>query len=297
MWFFVKLIFVDGGIGFTRLEPVLPYPALLFYSLERTLIVGDLHIGWEASLAEQGIHIPSQTPKFLEQFKKIIDNTDPTRIIILGDVKHDVSKVGLTEWRDIPILFETLSRLVREILIIPGNHDGNLQALLPRDIRMLPTSGITIDNEVGVLHGHAWPAPSILGCKSIVMGHLHPSIILRDVLGISTAYQVWLRTSTNGEVLAKALLKHLGIKIEDNATSTMKKHFNVTLTNPRCIFVPSFNSLLTGRLINKRLQDARLRTPYFGPLLRSGGVQVEDGDVYLIDGTYLGKLSQLQGFY
>jgi putative SbcD/Mre11-related phosphoesterase len=284
-----------GGIGFTNLSPVIPYPALLIqYNSEKTLIIGDLHIGWEASLAEQGVHIPSQTPVLLEQLKKITEKTDPTRIIILGDIKHDVAKVGLTEWRDVPLFFDNLLKLRRETLIVPGNHDGNLEALVPREVRILPVSGTAIDSEVGVIHGHAWPDPSILGCNNIVMAHLHPVIILTDALGFSTTHQVWLRVNAEGEALARGLLRHMGVSVKGDARSEMKQRFNVNPSDPRCIFVPSFNSRLAGQTINRGMRDARSGSQYLGPILRSGSLHVEEGDVYLLDGSHLGKLGLLR---
>jgi len=292
-----ELFRLPGEYSFTNLNPVTPHPALLLQNnSQNTLVIGDLHIGWEASLAEQGLHIPSQTPKLLERLGKIVEETDSVHLIILGDVKHTVERVELMEWRDIPIFFETLLELVDEVSVIPGNHDGNLEALVPRNVNILPTSGFTVDSEVGIIHGHAWPKPEILGCTNIVMGHLHPIIRLTDALYISTTHQVWLRTDSDGEVFAKGLLKHLKIKVEDDVSSTMKRQFGVTLTNPRCIFLPSFNNLLSGQTINRGLEDSRSEGPYLGPLLKSGGVLLEDGDAYLLDGSYLGKLKSLQKF-
>jgi putative SbcD/Mre11-related phosphoesterase len=281
-------------LDFLSLNPAVPYPVLLLASgTERSLIFGDLHMGWEASLAEQGLHIPSQASKLLERLKTIIKETDPTRLIVLGDIKHTVTKVGLMEWRDIPAFFEALFEIVRRIDVIPGNHDGNLEALVPRGVNIHPVSGLTVDHEVGIIHGHAWPKPEILGCNTIVMGHLHPMITLTDTLGFSTTYQVWLRAASDGEVLAQHLLKHLGIRSESNVRASMKERFNVDLTDPYCIFLPSFNSLLSGQILNKVSRELRLGESYTGPLLRSNGIRIMDADVYLIDGIYLGKLKVL----
>ena len=57
-------------LNYDILTPAFPYPALILkINSEKILIISDLHIGWEVSLAKNGIHIPSQTPKLL---KKII---------------------------------------------------------------------------------------------------------------------------------------------------------------------------------------------------------------------------------
>lgn len=264
---------------------------LLFVSgSEKSLIIGDLHMGWEASLAEKGLHIPSQAPKFLARLRTIVEETDSSRLIILGDVKHTVTKVGLMEWRDIPIFFEALLEIAGKIDVIPGNHDGNLEALVPKGVSIHPVSGLALNHDVGIIHGHAWPKPEILGCNTIVVGHLHPMITLTDALGFSTTYQVWLRVSSNGETLAQSLLKHLGMRLKSDARTTMKECFDVDLTAPYCVFLPSFNSLLSGQVLNKVPEAARLSEPYTGPLLKSSGIRIRDADVYLLDGTYLGKL-------
>ena len=44
------------------------------------LILGDLHIGWESSLKEQGMHIPSQTPRLFEKIKNE-PQSDPFGIV------------------------------------------------------------------------------------------------------------------------------------------------------------------------------------------------------------------------
>ncbi|MCJ7759933.1 metallophosphoesterase [Candidatus Bathyarchaeota archaeon] len=261
---------------------------------DKVLILGDLHIGWESSLKEQGMHIPSQTPRLLEKIKKLIDLVCPTRIILVGDVKHTVAKVGFAEWHDVPSFFENLLEHVHEISVIPGNHDGNLRTLMPKAVGILPASGLTIANDVGIIHGHAWPEPKVLGCSTIVMGHLHPIISLTDSLGILSTHQVWLRSESAGEILAQGLLKHLRVRKTGDTRGIMKESFDVNLTNPRCIFLPSFNDLLGGQIINRSLKRSPSKRQYLGPLLRSGGIRMDDGDVYLLDGSYLGKLGFLQ---
>jgi len=126
------------------------------------------------------------------------------------------------------------------------------------------------------------------------MGHLHPIISLTDSLGILSTHQVWLRSESAGEILAQGLLKHLRVRKTDDTRGIMKERFGVNLTNPRCIFLPSFNDLLGGQIMNRSLKHSPSERQYLGPLLRSGGIRMQDGDVYLLDGSYLGKLWFLQ---
>jgi metallophosphoesterase superfamily enzyme len=232
----------------------------------------------------------------IKNFQKLIKNTNPEHLFIIGDIKHSIQKVELTEWQEIPLFFEAALKLVNRISIILGNHDGNLEALVPKNIEILPTSGFKINHEIGMIHGHAWPKPEILSCKSIILGHLHPIITIKDALGFSKSHRVWLRAKSNGKSLAKGLLKNMKLKIKDDVNKIMIQKFNVILENPNLIFMPSFNDILGGRTINRQLKSDKLGKSYIGPILKSGAVQLDESEVYLLDGSYLGKLGSLRSF-
>jgi metallophosphoesterase superfamily enzyme len=86
------------------------------------------------------------------------------------------------------------------------------------------------------------------------------------------------------------------IKFTDDVNKIMKQKFNVILENPNLIFMPSFNDILGGRTINRQLRSDRVAKSYIGPIIKSGAVQLEEGEVYLLDGSYLGKLGSLRSF-
>jgi uncharacterized protein len=67
---------------------LMPYPAgLITENDKKTLVIADPHIGWEMSLQEKGIHVPSQTPKLLKRLVELLVEQQPTALIIVGDVK------------------------------------------------------------------------------------------------------------------------------------------------------------------------------------------------------------------
>ncbi|MEM4701228.1 MAG: metallophosphoesterase, partial [Candidatus Bathyarchaeia archaeon] len=153
------------------ITPLTPHPAAIVKTKKaRTLVIVDLHIGWEIALSEKGIHVPTQALRLLEKLKTLIKTYKPDKLLILGDVKHTVATAELGEWQDVPDFFNELRRHTSQIQIIRGNHDGNLEPLLPEGIKILPSSGAVID-DAGFFHGHRWPSPSLLGCKTLVMGH------------------------------------------------------------------------------------------------------------------------------
>jgi putative SbcD/Mre11-related phosphoesterase len=277
------------------IKPIQPYPALLLRRKpERVLVVADLHIGWEAPLTQKGVHVPSQTPKILDRILQLIKTCKPTRLIFLGDVKHAIAKVEMEEWRDIPDFFEALEKKVPDIQVVPGNHDGNLEPLLPETVKILPPTGVVFGN-VGLFHGHAWPAPELLGCRSLITGHVHPMVAFRDPMGFRITRQVWVKAACDGERLAKSLLERLGVKVNASPSILLRDQFNVRLRVSQLFIMPSFNDFLGGQLINKRKlgKDAKSRA-FIGPVLRSGSINLDDAETYLLDGTFLGNVNQLK---
>lgn len=281
----------------TQIKPVQPYPALLLQkNSDRTLVVADLHIGWERLLSQRGIHVPSQTPKIKNMMLRLIKECKPTRLIFLGDVKDAIAKVEMEEWRDIPDFFEAITEKVSDIQVILGNHDGNLEPLLPETIKILPSTG-TIIADVGLFHGHAWPAPELLGCRSLVTGHVHPTVAIRDPMGFRMTRQIWVKAPCDGEQLAKSLLNHLGAKNNNNnLSSTLNSQFKVKLKVSQLFIMPSFNQFLGGRPINEKKRRGREEGAgtFIGPVLRSGSVNLNDAEIYLLDGTFLGTVDQLK---
>jgi putative SbcD/Mre11-related phosphoesterase len=277
------------------ITPVKNYPALLIQKQkEHILVVADLHIGWEVKLAEKGIHVPSQTPKILEKIIQLIEDYKPTGIIFLGDVKHAIAKVEMEEWRDIPDFFEAIAKRVPNIQIIPGNHDGNLEPLLPEIAKVWPSTGIVFGN-VGLFHGHTWPAPELLKCRDLVTGHVHPTVAFRDPIGFRITRQVWVKAKCNSPHLAKSLLKSLNIKLAEDPIDSLQKHFKIKFRASNLFIMPSFNDFLGGRPINeKNLAKDQKSSAFIGPILRSKSVNIDDSEVYMLDGTFLGTVNQLK---
>lgn len=276
------------------LTPVQNYPALLIQKQkERILVVTDLHIGWEVKLAEKGIHVPSQTPKILEKIVQLIENCKPTGMIFLGDVKHAIAKVEMEEWRDIPDFFETITRRVPNIQVIPGNHDGNLEPLLPETVKVLPSTGIVF-GDIGLFHGHTWPAPELLRCRDLVTGHVHPTVAFRAPLGFRITRQVWVKVKCDSEYLAKSILKSLNIKSAKDSVDLLQKHFKIKFKALNLFIMPSFNDFLGGRPINEKDLGKDKSSVFIGPILRSKSVNIDDSEVYMLDGTFLGTVRQLR---
>ncbi len=277
------------------LKLLLPSPAALVKTGKtKTLVIADPHLGWEMALQAKGIHVPSQTHRLLKKLVALLSKYQPDALLLLGDVKYTVVKAEAGEWRDIPEFFTELKRYVSDIAIVRGNHDANLEPLLPENITLLPASG-TVVGGVGFFHGHKWPSPALLKCKTLVMGHLHPVVVFHDPAGFKITRQVWVKAQCNAEALAEVLLQKSGVKIEGTAEATMKKHCNFKPQATQIFIMPSFNDFLGGRPINETARQRELGSEaLIGPVLRSEAVDVDSAELYLLDGTYLGTLNQLR---
>jgi putative SbcD/Mre11-related phosphoesterase len=274
---------------------LLPSPAALIKTGKtKTLVIADPHLGWEMTLQAKGIHVPSQTPKLLKKLLALLSRYKPDALVILGDVKYTVVVTELGEWHDVPDFFTELKRHISDIRIVRGNHDANLEPLLPENIEMLPATG-TIIGDVGLFHGHKWPSPALLKCKTLVMGHLHPVVVFRDPTGFKITRQVWMKAQCNTNQLSKLLLQKYKIKIEDTPEATVKKHYGFKPQTAQIFIMPSFNDFLGGRPVNEAKPRKKPGSEaLIGPVLRLEAVDVGNSELYLLDGTYLGTLNQLR---
>jgi len=277
------------------LKLLLPNPAALIKTEKtKALVIADPHLGWEMALRDKGIHVPSQTPKLLQKLVTLLSQYKPDKLLILGDVKYSVVATAPGEWHDIPEFFSALNNYVTDIAIVRGNHDANLEPLLPENIKLLPATGATIGN-VGLFHGHKWPSPTLLRCKTLFMGHLHPVVVFRDPAGFRITRQVWVKARCDTASLSRLLLQKQRIKIEGTPEETVKKHYSFKPRTDQMFIMPSFNDFLGGRPINETKPRRNGQTPtMIGPVLRSEAVDLPNSEIYLLDGTYLGTLTQLR---
>jgi len=271
-----------------------PHPAAIVKTGKtKTLLIADPHIGWEMELQEKGIYVPSQTPKILNKLTAILSKYKPQRLVIIGDVKYTIVSTELGEWHDVPDFFAQLQSYVDDIAIVRGNHDANIEPLLPESVKLLPATGVVIE-DVGVFHGHKWPSPALLECKTLVMGHLHPVVVFRDIVGFKVTRQVWMKANCDTEALAKILLQKHKVKIEGSVAETLQKQFKVRLRSKEIFIMPSFNDFLGGRPVNEPKLGKNAGGALIGPVVRSEAVDMDNAELYLLDGTYLGTLNQLR---
>lgn len=149
------------------------HPALMLEDTDRYLVVTDLHIGFENTLAANDIFVEPTIiiHESLEELRSIIKSERPNSLILLGDIKAGIDSISKIEWNTVPLFFEIAKEI--DTIIIPGNHDGNIQKLLPDNVRVASSSGIVIKDAL-LTHGHTLPTENFSNVNKIIMGHVHP---------------------------------------------------------------------------------------------------------------------------
>ncbi|MEM3572070.1 MAG: phosphoesterase, partial [Candidatus Bathyarchaeia archaeon] len=77
------------------------FPAIYIESID-SMVIADLHLGYEGIMAEQGFFIPKvQFKKEMDMLSKIINKKKANRIIINGDIKHEFSETSYHEFIEV----------------------------------------------------------------------------------------------------------------------------------------------------------------------------------------------------
>jgi len=152
----------------------------LYLKKEKILVIADLHIGYEEALNKQGILVPRFHYKdLIDRLGKILIQTEPETIIINGDLKHEFGRISEQEWRETLRVLDFLSKHCRRIILIKGNHDNILGPIAKkRNVEIVKEYRI---GSIIVVHGDKIPkTKSFKSAKTIIIGHEHPAISLRD---------------------------------------------------------------------------------------------------------------------
>ena len=190
-------------------------PALVLENEKKSLVISDLHIGFEHKFSSNKIANSknSSVNDIINNVKKIIKEENPDTLILLGDVKSSIQNITKSEWNDVPYFFEELNSL--EIILVPGNHDANITRLIPDNITLISSKGMIID-DVLLTHGHTMPSKNYSNVNNIIMGHIHP--VYFDENSLLNGERIWISIKTD----------------KSKIFSSTKGKINITI-------IPSFN--------------------------------------------------------
>ena len=152
--------------------------ALYFNS---TLVIADVHIGYEEALNKQGVLVPrlqfGEMVKRMESIFSRLRNKRIERIVVNGDLKHEFGTISEQEWRNTLKFLDLLAKHCNEIVLIKGNHDTILGPIAKkRNVKVVDNLGI---GKVLITHGNKVPE-DFKDYITIIIGHEHPAVSLKE---------------------------------------------------------------------------------------------------------------------
>ncbi|MFC1753430.1 metallophosphoesterase [Thermoproteota archaeon] len=148
--------------------------------IDKTLIMGDLHIGFEEALNKQGVMVPRfQFKDLVKRLENILKQAKPEMIVVNGDIKHEFGKISDQEWRETLKVIDLLTKNSRKLILIKGNHDTILGPIAKkRDIEVVESYEIN-KGKILIVHGHK-EIKMPKNTRTIIIGHDHPAVSIRE---------------------------------------------------------------------------------------------------------------------
>jgi putative SbcD/Mre11-related phosphoesterase len=238
-------------------------PALVVNDNGRNvLVVGDLHIGAEARLADKGIHVYGTSAEMAKHIIGTANEFSAKGVVLLGDVKESVLYPPVSERRAIAAFFGALGAL--DVEVVAGNHDAHLGEIAGIE----PLRELVL-GDVALIHGHTWPSEKAVECRYIVTAHNHIAVTVRDSNGALYREKAWL--------------------IAPVARAKAKERYG-RFKPSRLVVMPAYNDLILGMPVN----ELGSKGENINPLLRNGIFSHDRAYVYTLRGEYMGTVKELR---
>ena len=178
-------MFIFRGIEIPDSYPV------LYLKKYKTLMLGDLHLGYEYALQLKGVHLPQNSYQYIKHsLDEMIKKTNPESVVFLGDIKHEFGKPTPQEWVEVEDLLRYLFNQGLGVHVVRGNHDNYILTILKKFNVGLHDPFMQI-GPLALIHGDQNAEfPSEI--KTIVMAHEHPAILSRDISGARYKFKCFL---------------------------------------------------------------------------------------------------------
>jgi len=156
----------------------------------QTALVADVHLGYSWAQRRRGELGPLADVAAKEKLLRLAEELQPQQIVFLGDLVH-APRPCAPERAWIEELLTELS-LRSKIVAVRGNHDR----AFAREFGHLPVVTVETWSAFGILalHGDRLAQVPIPESGVLILGHLHPSLALRDASGANQRVPLFLVT-------------------------------------------------------------------------------------------------------
>jgi len=171
----------------------------------KLLAISDLQLGHEAVLHNKGIDVPiNQFGIILEGIESMLRETSAPRLLINGDIKHEFSRAAQQEWDEVLGLLKFIKKRGVELILVRGNHDNYIAKILRN--QNLKLHDYFFEKGILFIHGHKklegyGEIPEWESTSTLVIGHVHPAVSLRDEIGVPHKYICLLKGEFRGKEL------------------------------------------------------------------------------------------------
>ncbi len=163
----------------------------------KSLVLADLHLGYEGIMAKQGVLLPQVNLKsMLLSIGRACSGRDVSTIIVDGDIKNAFTTVETAEFNELYDFANHVRGIGAKLVLIKGNHDNFVE-------RYKGPLGLEVyrqETKIGdfdFFHGEELPSSK----GFLVMGHEHPAIGVYDDTGRLERLKCFLFGSYKGSKL------------------------------------------------------------------------------------------------
>jgi metallophosphoesterase superfamily enzyme len=232
-------------------------PALLVDG-EKTLVVGDLHIGMHLKLREKGFYFQGATERMARSLLDAYKKSGARSVVLLGDVKESIGSPKFAEYKELKTFFDTIAGI--DTRIVKGNHDGGLEKAIANMGFNIPVSKEILLGGVALMHGNSWPSAEAMGMRYVVVGHGHYALLRNGSLE-----KVW---------------------VVSEVTKMASKKYADYNKSAKMIATPSFNALIIGSALSPKAKN-------YLPPFKHDFFDFEGAKVYDIRGRLEGSVRDL----
>ncbi len=223
---------------------------------ENALVVGDMHLGKELAMRNSGIYFADAAKSIATELLKIYENSNASRLILLGDVKESIAYPPTEERRSILDFFHLLGDI--RISIAKGNHDAHLAEVL-HDLGIDAEVKHEINlRQASLMHGNSMPSEEALGKRHVIMAHGHAV-----VRGVDSDKKIWIVAGPGKGS------KRYGVR-----------------KNSKLVIAPAFSRLIGGTRLSQSLKQ-------FIPAFRNDLFDFKSSIVYDLEKKLLGKADDI----
>lgn len=167
----------------------------LYHGEIDALVVSDLHLGLEASMTRMGSYVPEfQLDQLKEELVEAKNETGASRLIVNGDLKNEY-RTSWSERDEVEEFLEFAKDEFSEVVLVKGNHDTMIEDVIEES--GLELVDYHLEEDILFVHGHEeLPEEEY---DTIVIGHEHPALALKDDVGVKEKVDCFLYGEIDGK--------------------------------------------------------------------------------------------------